>query len=131
MGSSDRIREALGVLLREHRQDCGITAEQVGIMLRLSTGTVYAYEKARTSVSLCRFFELAAIYKADPVAMMSLLKSRLEEDAAAPSGDGECTNEGDSAMTERFGLDIVAGAGRIRNPEVRQAVLNLLAELVS
>jgi transcriptional regulator with XRE-family HTH domain len=123
MSGAVQVRQVLGELLRARRNDCGLTAEQVGAMLNLSTQTILSYEQARASISVSRLFELATLYDSDPSELLR----------AVSLGMGMATSASPSAeelsIVARFGHDIARGAGRIRDPQVRRAVLNLLAEL--
>jgi transcriptional regulator with XRE-family HTH domain len=123
MTMASKVQQALGEVLRVCRLECGLTVETVGAKLKLSTQTIYAYELAKASVSVTRLFELAALYKTEPVEILRAVAQRLDANPPRSPSDEEL------AIAARLGHDIARGAGRIRNPEVQRAVLNLLAEI--
>lgn len=125
MPNASQVRQALGEVLRACRLDSGLTAEQVGQTLNLSTQTIHSYELAKASISVVRLFELGVLYKTEPDEILRAASQRIG------AGKSVSPSQEEVAIAARFGQDIAQGAGRIRNPEVQRAVLNLLAEIAA
>lgn len=69
----------VGCVLREVREDAGLSAQDACDAGGLSgANLIMAYERGERTLSVERLYELAALYKVDPLVLMSVIERRCQ-----------------------------------------------------
>jgi transcriptional regulator with XRE-family HTH domain len=123
MPTHQEVLVALGDVLRTRRLDLGLTVEEIGAALRISSRRVQSYEQARASMTVPDVFEVAPVLQTDPVAIMRLVSRRIKRVTPPSAAEAEL------AMLTRFGEEIAQATERIRDERVREAILKLVREI--
>lgn len=115
--SAKRVDEYVGERIRQRRAMLGLTQEQLAAALKISYQQVQKYETGANRVSAGRLYEIAQTLETD----VSHFFEGLEE---APKR-AEMPHGGRNRVT----IDLVRNFQMITDPEVRNAVSNLVKTL--
>jgi transcriptional regulator with XRE-family HTH domain len=111
--SFSTIDELVAVRIRERRLMLGLTQEQFGELIGVSSQQAVKYESGINSVSAGRLYEIACVLNA-PIEYFF---------------EAEATNAGHSRGNQRMLLNMVRNFGDIRSEEHRQAISQLTRAL--